>query len=113
MRTGGKGDEKISCVLYDSFNKHIIVAGNSTSDDFANATIPEPIKEAPAGDPKKESAFKFSNAFAYAVDLEGNYIWGKYFRNETLDIYGGVINTISGCDIDDLGNIVMYGLAKN
>jgi hypothetical protein len=45
--------------LYDEKNKLIIVAGNSTSIDYVAGTN--------------------DHAFAYALDLDGNWIWGKSF----------------------------------
>jgi hypothetical protein len=34
VTSGGSGDEKISCTVYDEVNKLIIVAGNSTGKDY-------------------------------------------------------------------------------
>jgi hypothetical protein len=62
----------------------IIVAGNSTSEDYAPA----------AND----------HAFAYAVDLNGNWIWGKFFYNVSF-----AVSTISGCHLDANNNIVFFG----
>jgi len=52
INVGGSKDEKTTCTVYDPVNQLIIVAGNTTSDDFAPA----------AND----------HGFAYAVDFEGN-----------------------------------------
>jgi hypothetical protein len=50
----------------------IIVAGNTSSPDYAPASN--------------------SHAFAYAVDFQGNWIWGKFYYNQSY-----AVSTISGC----------------
>jgi len=86
--SGGSKDEKVSCTLFDPVNEYIIVAGNSTSEDYAPA----------AND----------HAFAYAVDLDGNWKWGKFFYNVSY-----AVSTISGCQIDDNQNLVLLGLGDS
>jgi hypothetical protein len=88
ISSGGSKDEKVSCTM--DFGEHglIIVAGNSTSEDFAPA----------AND----------HAFVYAVDLEGNWQWGKFFYNVSF-----AISTISGCSKDDNGNAVFLGVGNS
>jgi len=81
ITSGGSKDEMVSCTLYDKANKQIIVAGNSTSEDYAPA----------AND----------HAFAYAVDLEGNWMWGKFFYNVSF-----AVSTISGCHLDANNKLV-------
>jgi hypothetical protein len=49
ITSGGSKDEKVSCTFHDEVNDLIIVAGNSTSEDYAPA----------AND----------HAFAYAIDM--------------------------------------------
>ena len=71
--------------MHDPVNDLIIVAGNSTSEDFAPAAN--------------------NHAFAYALDMDGNWIWGKFFYNVSF-----AVSTISGCQIDDDNNLVMLGL---
>lgn len=78
----------MSCTVYDPVNQFIIVAGNSTSEDYAPA----------AND----------HAFAYAVDLEGNWKWGKFFYNVSY-----AVSTISGCQYDDNNNLVLLGLGDS
>jgi len=85
ISSGGSKDEKVSCTIYDKANQQIIVAGNSTSEDYVPA----------AND----------HGFAYAIDLEGNWKWGKFFYNVSF-----AISTISGCQIDDNGMLLMLGL---
>jgi len=84
ITSGGSKDEKVSCTFHDKVNDLIIMAGNSTSEDYAPA----------AND----------HAFAYAVDMEGNWKWGKFFYNVSF-----AISTISGCSVDANGNSVMLG----
>jgi len=88
ISSGGKKDEKVSCTLEDKKNGLIIVAGNSTSEDYAPA----------AND----------HAFVYAVDLEGNWRWGKFFYNVSF-----AISRISGCKIDGNGNAVFLGMGNS
>jgi len=84
ISSGGSKDEKVSCTVFDPVNQFIIVAGNSTSEDYAPA----------AND----------HAFAYAVDLDGNWKWGKFFYNVSY-----AMSTISGCEVDDNSNLVLLG----
>ena len=88
ITSGGSKDEKVSCTM--NFEKHglILVAGNTTSEDYAPA----------AND----------HAFVYAVDYEGNWQWGKFFYNVSF-----AIADISGCQIDDNGNAVMLGMGNS
>jgi hypothetical protein len=64
------------------------VAGNSTSDDFVAA----------AND----------HAFVYAIDLEGNWLYGKFFYNVSF-----ALSTISGCSIDANGMAVFIGMGNS
>lgn len=88
VSAGGSGDEMVTCTLYDPVNQYIIVAGNSTSDDFAPASN--------------------SHAFAYAVDLDGNWKWGKFFYNVSFGV-----STISGCHLDGNGNLVFLSMGDS
>lgn len=75
ITSGGSKDEKISCIMnYDEHNL-ILVAGNTTSEDYAPA----------AND----------HAFVYAVDFDGNWQWGKFFYNVSF-----AVADISGCHKD-------------
>jgi hypothetical protein len=73
-----------------NFAEHglILVAGNSSSEDFAPA----------AND----------HAFVYALDLEGNWQWGKFFYNVSF-----AISTFSGCSIDANGNALFLGMGNS
>jgi len=88
ISVGGSKDEKISCTIYDPVNEYIIVAGNSSSEDFVPA----------AND----------HAFAYAVDIEGNWKWGKFFYNVSF-----AVSTISGCHLDANGNVVFLSMGDS
>jgi hypothetical protein len=66
----------------------IIVAGNTTSDDYGPAPS--------------------DHAFAYAIDMDGNWKWGKFFYNVSF-----AIQTISGCSMDAEGHGVFFGLGNN
>ena len=63
---GGTGDEFINCFAMDEANGLILVGGNTTSSDFAPA----------AND----------HGFLYALDLEGNWMWSKFFYNVSYAI---------------------------
>ena len=84
VSSGGSKDEKVSCTLYDRQNGLIIVAGNSSSEDYAPA----------AND----------HAFAYALDMDGNWKWGKFFYNVSF-----AVSTISGCTLNGDNNLVVLG----
>ena len=88
ISSGGSKDEKVSCTM--NFEQHglILVAGNTTSDDYAPA----------AND----------HAFVYAVDLDGNWQWGKFFYNVSF-----AVSTISGCSQDANGNAVFLGMGNS
>jgi hypothetical protein len=87
VTSGGSKDEMVSCTIYDRVNDLIIVAGNSTSEDYAPA----------AND----------HAFAYALDFDGNWVWGKFFYNVSM-----AVTTISGCTMNDNGNLVFLGMGN-
>jgi len=87
ITSGGSKDEKVSCTFHDKVNYLIIVAGNSTSDNYVPASN--------------------DHAFAYAVDMDGNWIWGKFFYNVSYPV-----STISGCTVDDNNNVVFLGMGN-
>ena len=74
-------------MFHDKINDFIIVAGNSSSDDYVMNNN--------------------SHGFVYALDIESNWMWGMYFIYDTMHI-----TTISGCILDDDGNGVFLGLAN-
>jgi hypothetical protein len=84
MTIGGAKDEFITCVIDDKVNNQIVVTGNSTSENFVPA----------AND----------HAFAFAVDYDGNWKWGKFFYNVSF-----AMSTISGCHLNSENRLVMLG----
>jgi hypothetical protein len=88
LSSGGSKDEFVSCTVYDKERKQIIVAGNSTSEDYAPAAN--------------------EHAFIYAVDLEGNWKWGKFYYNVSY-----AVSTISGCSMDDNGNLMVMAVGDS
>ena len=88
ITVGGNKDERTTCVLHDEVNNLIIVAGNTTSDDFAPA----------AND----------HGFVYAVDFSGNWVWGKFYYNQSY-----AVQTISGCQLDAKNRLIIYGMCNS
>jgi hypothetical protein len=88
VSSGGSKDEKVSCTM--NFPKHelILMAGNTTSEDYAPAAS--------------------DHAYLYAIDYEGNWQWGKFFYNVSF-----AVATISGCSIDDNNNAVLIGMGNS
>lgn len=65
MFSGGKdGEEQVNCFVYDPLHELVIVAGVTTSSDYAPT------------DPDQEDS---QLAFMYAIDLDGFWKWGYYF----------------------------------
>jgi hypothetical protein len=88
VSSGGSKDEKVSCTMEFENQGLILVAGNTTSEDYAPA----------AND----------HAFVYALDMEGNWQWGKFFYNVSF-----AVSTISGCSKDEAGNAVFLGMGNS
>lgn len=81
---GGTADENVNCMLYDPVTHHIIVAGNTVSNDFGPATT--------------------KHGFVYAMNLEGNWVWGNYYYNSTA------IKDFTGCSMSSDGTkVVLQG----
>jgi len=75
---GGTQREYVNCFLFDPTSELLIVGGNTTSDDFAPA----------AND----------HGYLYALDLDGNWAWGKFFYNVSY-----AVSDISGCQLSSDG----------
>lgn len=69
---GGSSKENVNCFAYDPRTEIIIVGGNTTSEDFAPA----------AND----------HGFLFALDVAGNWQWGKFFYNLSY-----ALSDVSGC----------------
>jgi hypothetical protein len=42
----------------------------------------------------------------YALDDDGNWKWGKFYYNQSI-----AIQSITGCQVNDLNNILVTGLS--
>ena len=86
---GGTQREFVNCFVYDENTELIIVGGNTTSDDFAPA----------AND----------HGFLYALDLSGNWQWGKFFYNVSY-----AVSDISGCKLSSDGSsLSVFGMGNS
>ena len=77
-------------MLYESADKtrsYIITAGNTTSEKY----VPSPNP---------------AHAYMYAVDLDGNWRWGKFYYNQSISV-----NSITGCTMNDHGLVLTTGLS--
>jgi hypothetical protein len=87
--TGGLGDEYVNCLIYDPLAKMIILGGNTTSANFA------PTEN--------------DHAWLVGLDLDGNWMWGKFFYNVSY-----ALTTISGCHLSSDGlSINLFGVGNN
>lgn len=79
----------VNCMAYHEDTGLIIVGGNTTSPDFAPA----------AND----------HGFLYALDIDGNFQWGRFFYNVSY-----AVSDISGCRISSDGNsLSVLGMGKS
>lgn len=86
---GGSSDEKVNCIQYDPKSKLILVAGNTTSDNFAPA----------AND----------HGFIFAIDLTGNWVWGKFYYNVSY-----AFSNVAGCRFSsDASSLTFHGMANS
>ena len=76
---GVVGGESVTCFIYDPIQKLIIVGGLTNSDDFAPTYNPSSDL-----DEDEDTNSWESMAFVYALDLDGNWKWGNYFRNSSI-----------------------------
>lgn len=61
ITVGGSRDEVATCIVYDPNSRLIITGGVTISSDFGPANTPY--------------------GFLYAVNLDGDWVWGNYFLN--------------------------------
>ena len=88
ITVGGSRDDVARCLVYDPDNELIIVGGLTKSSDFGPANT--------------------DYGFLYAVNFEGDWVWGNYFRNQT-----GEISQISGCELStDGSSVVVLGTSR-
>ena len=86
---GGTQREYVNCIVYDPKAELIIIGGNTTSDDFAPA----------AND----------HGYLYALDLSGNWQWGKFFYNVSY-----AVSDISGCQLTSDGtSLSVFGMGNS
>jgi hypothetical protein len=86
---GGSSDERVNCIKYDPLSGLIIVGGNTTSDNFAPA----------AND----------HAFIFAVDLAGNWQWGKFYYNVSY-----AFSNVAGCRFSsDARSLTFHGMGNS
>lgn len=88
ISSGGSKDEKVSCTMNFIDKDRILVAGNTSSEDYAPAAS--------------------DHAYLYAIDTDGNWVYGKFFYNVSF-----AISTISGCSRNDLGTAVFLGMGNS
>lgn len=85
---GFRGNDLVSCTLRFEEHDLILVAGNSTSDDFGPSNS--------------------SHGYVSAIDTNGNVRWGHYFTNNS-----NPISTISGCHKSANGQAVFLGKSRD
>ena len=89
VTAGGSRDDIAQCIVYDPANELIIVGGLTQSSDFGPANT--------------------NNGFLYAINFEGDWVWGNHYSNST----GDSISTISGCQLSSDGaQIVILGTTR-
>jgi len=86
---GGDSDENLRCMTYDDTNDLIIVAGKTTSNDFAPA--------------------QNDHGYVYALDGQGNWRWGNFFYNVSY-----AVSTATGCKLSSKKSYMsILGLANS
>ena len=89
--SGGDRREEVHCQLLweneEKTKQYIITAGNTTSDKYVPSSSPP-------------------HAYMYALDNDGNWKWGKFYYNQSI-----TIQSITGCQVNDLNNILFTGLS--
>lgn len=86
---GGTSKEYVNCFAYDPNTELIVVGGNTTSEDFAPA----------AND----------HGYLFAIDLDGNWKWGKFFYNVSY-----AVSDVSGCQLSSDGSsLTIFGMGNS
>ena len=87
---GTTGSEDVRCFVYDPINKLIIVGGKTNSSSWTQN-----------GDQ--------DHGFLFALDLEANWMWGKYYYNESHPV-----KEINGCQLSTDGtSLAVQGLSED
>ncbi len=79
----------MECMFLDTEKGHIVAAGKSTSSDFAPA--------------------QNDHGFIYAIDMEGDWVWGNFFYNVSY-----AVQTITACGLSSgKSEIAVMGQANS
>ena len=78
ITVGGSRDDFATCLVYDPGSQLLISGGKTLSSDFGPANT--------------------AHGFLFAVNLEGDWVWGNYFMNLT-----SAVRSISGCQLSSDG----------
>lgn len=79
---GGSKDEFVYCMEVDYTNNYILVGGKTQSSNFAPA--------------------ENDHGYVYAVDMNGNWMWGQFFYNVSY-----AVSEVDGIHMSSLSNSVM------
>ena len=75
---GGTSQDLVNCFAYHPKAQMIVIGGNTTSADFAPAAN--------------------EHGYLYALDMEGNFMWGRFFYNVSY-----AVSDITGCQLSSDG----------
>jgi len=78
---GGSKDEYVNAVAIDTSQKYILVGGKTQSSNFAPA--------------------ENDHGYVYALDLNGNWMWGNFFYNVSY-----AVADVTGIHMSSLNNYV-------
>ena len=84
--SGGRRSEVVNCFAYDETKSLILVGGESNSDDYVGLQDNELRPN------------ETVHGFLYALDLDGNWQWGKFYYNGSVSI-----KNITGCNMASNG----------
>ena len=94
--SGGRRAEVVNCFVYDETKELLIVGGESNSDDFVGFETGLRLDQAVHG-------------FLYALDLNGNWQWGKFYYNDSV-----AIRNITGCQMASNGqSLSVFGMSNS
>ena len=88
VTSGGTRDEQGNCLVYDPNTQVMIMGGVTRSGDYGPSNAP--------------------HGFLYAIDLEGNWVWGNYYYNRTNVV------EFTGCTLaSDGSSVIVQGRSFN